>query len=320
MAQAATEKQWESLRAREAALLAEVGIPITTNDITVHGQSMHYLEAGNPKLPTLIMLHGRGSAAALWYSIMPQLARHRHLIAIDMPGWGLSSRAPFAGTTPQSALDWWRDGVLGAIDALGVQRFDLIGHSLGGMVSLAVALQRQTQLDHLLLEDAAGFTTHYAAFYRLYFRAGPERLAKIAPRSLFDRASAGSAPAPTDASPALRAALSDFVYTLTTFPGTQESAVRAFDTIFDLNGVHLTLRDRVPTIMTPTRAIWGANDPLIPLRYCQAAIATMPHSEVVIIPKVVHSPHMESPVLFAEHALEFLARGVEAPVTVRDAN
>ncbi len=313
MADLPTQAQWNALREREAALLATVPVMVTAHDIEIAGERVHYLEAGNPKLPPLVMIHGRGSAAALWYPIMPQLAPHRHLIAVDMCGWGVSSRAPFTGHSGADAITWWRDGVLGVLDALGLDRFDLIGHSLGGMVALAIALERGEKIDHLLLEDAAGFSLTSPLPMRLYFSAEPERLARLVPRAVFDRVAGASVPIPGQ-TPAGKRALADFVYALTMLPGTHESGARAFAEILSVSGVKYTLRDQVARIHTFTRVLWGTKDNVVPLKTAEAGIAMMPRAELVTLAGAGHSPHMEIPDQFAERVLEFLARGTETPV------
>lgn len=310
MPQQPTPQQWDNVRAREARLLAFLATPVTAHDVDVAGQSLHYLEAGSPKLPTLVMLHGRGSAAALYFPILPLLAPHRHIIAIDMRGWGLSSRAPFTGHTGAEAIAWWRAGVLTVIDALGIGRFDLLGHSLGGMVALAVALERQAQIDHLVLEDAAGFGGATPFPSRLYFAVKPERLARWAPRAIFNRASAGSVPVQFD-NPEKRQALQDFLYALTTLPGTSSSGAWAFDHISGIWGPKYTLKDQVYQIQTPTRGIWGADDNVVRLDKSRPALNTMPNVEVVVIPHTGHSPHFDQPAAFTQSVLEFLARGPE---------
>jgi pimeloyl-ACP methyl ester carboxylesterase len=318
MVQQATATQWDALRRAETAILAQVPVAITAHEIEVGGDNIHYLEAGDPKLPPLVMLHGRGSAAALWTPIMPQLAAHRHLIAVDMRGWGLSTRTPFTGKGGAEATAWWRDGVLGVVDALGLTRFDLIGHSLGGMVSLAIALERGNQIDHLLLEDAAGFALTSPLSTRLYFALEPERVAPFLPRAVFDSFARGSVNIP-NLTPIAKKALADFIYTLTTFPGTHASGARAFNTILGVEGVRYTLRDQVPHVTPLARAFWGTKDSVVPLKTAEAGIKLLPHGELVTFAGAEHSPHMEVPDAFARAALEFLARGTETPVNVAPA-
>ncbi|MBA3825011.1 MAG: alpha/beta hydrolase [Ktedonobacterales bacterium] len=319
MALQATAAQWERLRSAEATLLAHIPVSITAHDIAIAGEQIHYLEAGDAKLPPLVLVHGRGSAAALWGPILPQLAAHRHVFAVDMRGWGLSSRTPFTGTGGAEAIAWWRDGVLGVVDALGLTRFDLIGHSLGGMVSLSIALARGSQIDHLLLEDAAGFATTSPLDTRLYFALEPERVAPLLPRPLFNIAARGSVNIP-NLTPAAKAAYADFVYTLTTFPGTRASGARGFNTILGVEGVRYTLLDQVHNVTPFTRAFWGVKDGVVPLNTSKAGIEMLPHGELVTFPNAMHSPHMEVPDVFARAALEFLARGIETPVNATPAS
>ncbi len=310
-----TEVQWRALRESEARVLAALGVPVAQHDIEIAGELFHYIEAGETRLPTLVMIHGRGGSAGLWYSVIPLLAPHRHLIALDMRGWGLSSRAPYTGErTGQAATDWWRDGALAVIDQLGITRCDLMGHSLGGMVSLAVALARPTLIEHLVLEDAAGFGTHTPLLSRLYFAITPESLARVTPRPIVNALNGFTDPHKQGMRVSKRD-LDEYVYQLTTLPGTDVSGVRAFTEIVSLGGVHFTLRDRVREIQTPTRAIWGAKDQVVPLNGARAGLETMPNAEIVVIPGAGHSPHFEQPQAFARVALEFLARGSETPVT-----
>jgi pimeloyl-ACP methyl ester carboxylesterase len=309
-----TTAQWQALRDSEARVLAGTGIPVSMHDITLDGEQMHYLEAGDAHLPPLVMIHGRGSSSGLWYSIFRFLASHRHLIAIDLRGWGLSARTPFAGSTGQEAMDWWRDGALKVIDALGIKRFDLLGHSLGGMVALSIALVRPQAVDHLALEDPGGFGTTVPLGVRLYFSLTPERLARATPRPLVDLLNGMHDPHKQGMTLSRRD-LNTYVYLLTTLPGTDASGIRAFRQIVTLGGVHFTLRDRVKEILTPTCAIWGTRDGTLPLKESRPGLMTMPHAQLVALPGAHHSPHFEIPAIFARAVLEFLATGSEVPVT-----
>lgn len=313
MAQSPTQQDWDALRAAERRLLDRCGVDVADHDITIHGEAIHYLEAGDPNLPPLVLVHGRGACAAVYYPILPLLAPHRHLYAIDMPGWGLSTRAPFTGTTPDAAVHWWRDAVLGLIDVLGLSRYDLLGHSLGGMIAITAALERPDQVEHLILEDNGGFPGTVPFLARLYFAAEPERLARLVPRRVFDALSRSSVPT-AGLSPELMAASQDFLYRLTTFPGTHESGARTFNLILDLRGSHFTVASRLGELRPLTRAIWGQRDGIIPLTIAKASIQRIPRGDLVVIPDVGHSPHLEAPQTFARLVLEFLARGDEIPL------
>lgn len=313
MPDAPSASDWEALRAAEARYLASLQTPVVAHDMTIDGESLHFLEAGSPSLPTLVMVHGRGGCAALFGSVLPLLAPHRHIVAVDMPGWGLSTRMPFTGATALDAVNWWRDGVLRVVDALSLDRFDLLGHSLGGMIAMNMALARPHKIDHLVLEDSAGFPGTIPFAVRLYFYYSPERLATLATRGAFDFFSNRAAPGPRE-NPSQAAAMRDLTYRLTTFPGTNVSGVRAFNKILDLRGAHYTIADLIPKLTVPTRLIWGERDGVIPIRVVRDGIEALPESDLVVLPKLGHSPHIEDPQAFSRVALEFLARGRETPV------
>ena len=88
--------------------------------------------------------------------------------------------------------------------------------------------------------------------------------------------------------------------------------------ILDLWGTRYTLRDQVHAIPVMTRAIWGSGDGTVPLRGIRAGLATIPQHDLVVLPGLGHSPHLEAPEQFAHAALEFLARGSELPVIVSE--
>ncbi|HET8941781.1 MAG TPA: alpha/beta fold hydrolase, partial [Rudaea sp.] len=108
---------------------------------------------GNPSLPPLLALHGWLDNAASFDRLAPLLADHFHVVALDLPGHGQSDwRAPGA---------WYHfvdypDDVLAAADALGLQQFGLLGHSLGGAIASVFAAICPRRVDRLLLIEALG--------------------------------------------------------------------------------------------------------------------------------------------------------------------
>ena len=114
-----------ALREAEDRVLESVGIPVERQDIQIHGTRLHYLCCGDGE--PLLMLHERGLAGATFAPVLPQLGEQRRVITLDLPGWGLSDKPVFTGHTPQDALNVWMDGVLGFLDALGLDQIDLLG-------------------------------------------------------------------------------------------------------------------------------------------------------------------------------------------------
>ncbi len=110
------------------------------------------LRGGTPGGPRLLCLHGWLDNAASFLPLAPHLAGF-DLVALDLPGHGASAhRAP---GYDYAFADWVHD-VLDALDALGWERSDLIGHSMGGAIASAVAAAAPARVHRLVLIEALG--------------------------------------------------------------------------------------------------------------------------------------------------------------------
>ncbi|NMG43025.1 alpha/beta fold hydrolase [Aromatoleum toluvorans] len=111
----------------------------------------HDLGAGHP----LLMIHGSGpgvSAWANWRLVMPMLAERARVIAPDMVGFGFSERP--AGQRYE--LDAWVAQAVGVLDALDIERTDLVGNSFGGALALALAIRHPRRVRRLVLMGSVG--------------------------------------------------------------------------------------------------------------------------------------------------------------------
>lgn len=105
----------------------------------------------------LVLVHGYLCGAALWVLNLEALSRRRRVYAIDLLGFGKSSRPALssdAGTAEiqlAQALEGWRSQI-------GLERFVLLGHSFGAFVASAYTLRRPEHVAHLILEDPWGFS------------------------------------------------------------------------------------------------------------------------------------------------------------------
>ncbi|MGO4378896.1 alpha/beta fold hydrolase [Pseudoduganella sp. RAF53_2] len=105
-------------------------------------------------LPVVVLLHGIGSGAASWLPCALDLARNARVIAWNAPGYGNSDRLPAA--RPAAAAYAARLRQL--LDALGIKRCTLAGHSLGAMMASAFAGANAGMLERLvLLSPARGY-------------------------------------------------------------------------------------------------------------------------------------------------------------------
>lgn len=118
----------------------EAAYPPIGKFVEVKGLPIHYAEAGEG--PTVILIHGaNGNLRDFTYSLFGKLAERYHVIAFDRPGHGYSARPAVDGEAPavQAAI------LSEAAAKLGVKRAVLVGHSWGGAVAAAWALDRPEQ-------------------------------------------------------------------------------------------------------------------------------------------------------------------------------
>jgi pimeloyl-ACP methyl ester carboxylesterase len=112
------------------------------------------LEWGEPDAPPLLALHGWLDNAASFAALAPLLAKDFRVIAPDLPGHGRSTHLP-AGVARYHVTDYV-DHVLNAADALQLERFHLLGHSLGAGVASLTAAAAPARVEKLALIEGLG--------------------------------------------------------------------------------------------------------------------------------------------------------------------
>ena len=164
------------------------------------GVRLHYEEAGAG--PPLVLLHGIGASCKDWEYNIPAFAKHYRVIAPDLRGFGQSERSGNYGVAT-FAGDIWH-----LLEQLQVERFHLIGHSMGGAVALQMAVDRPQRIERLIAADTLpSFRTNtfgkrilFAYRYLMMGVLGPQRLSSAVAGKLFpgphqqalrDRATAG---------------------------------------------------------------------------------------------------------------------------------
>ena len=297
------------LVAAEEALLANAGIPVERRETTLNGIRIHYLTCGEGE--PLVLAHGRGGAAALFTPILAALAAGRRVLALDLPGWGLSAKPPFTGHTANDAVAVWRDAIRAFLDDQGLAQTDLAGHSMGGLAALAVALDAPERVRRLALIDAGGLGAEMPFDVRLYFRLKPERLNRLLGRRFFawilnhDDSRLAKARGP----------LFDFMFAVESQEAVIPSGGRAFDKWVNLNGVHLDFRSRLKELEMPVLLLWGDQDHLIPYSTALHAVRQIRTGRLVAFTHCGHSPHQERPDDFARVLVGWLD-GYGAPSRV----
>lgn len=107
---------------------------------------VHYYDTFQPQAPVFLLIHGLGDEADTWRHILPALAAHGRVIALDLPGFGSSDKPHRAYT-----IDSFVQAVSELMDVLGISSATLVGHSMGGIIAQSLALETPARVERLAL-------------------------------------------------------------------------------------------------------------------------------------------------------------------------
>ena len=139
----------ETTAVRAGFSLAKIVLP-RDGDVRVGDVRLHYLDWGNPGKPPILFLHGGALTAHTWDLCCLALRDDFHCIALDQRGHGDSDWAPDADYSIAAQLA----DTKGFVDKLGLERFVLVGMSLGAINALAFAIAHCERLSALVIIDA----------------------------------------------------------------------------------------------------------------------------------------------------------------------
>ena len=131
--------------------------PEIANSIVAAGIRTNYHDVGSG-FP-LLMIHGSGpgvSAWANWRLAIPELSKQARVIAPDMVGFGFSERLDLSQPGNRYDMDTWVRQAIGLLDALGIEKTDLVGNSFGGALSLALTIRHPERVRRLVLMGSVG--------------------------------------------------------------------------------------------------------------------------------------------------------------------
>jgi pimeloyl-ACP methyl ester carboxylesterase len=120
---------------------------VRTQEITTNETTLHVRVGGNG--PAVVMLHGYADTGDMWAPLAAELLRDHTVVAPDLRGMGLSATATTGFEKKHQAED-----IVGVMDALDIQRADVVAHDIGNMVAFAFAAQHPDRTTRLVLMDA----------------------------------------------------------------------------------------------------------------------------------------------------------------------
>ena len=274
---------------------------VKPRSVLVHGRSVNCVEAGSG--PVLLLIHGMAGNIGNWQEVIGPLARHHTVVAPDLPGHGAS--APGAGDYSLGALAaCLRDLLV----VLGHERATLVGHSLGGGIAMQFAYQFPEITERLVLVSSGGLGPEVSPVLRAAALPGADLF--IAATAAAGR-SVGAALARGLAAAGLRptADIAEVArgYASLADPGRRAAFLATLRSVIGVGGQRVYAGDRLYLAEgMPVLIMWGARDPIIPVRHGEHAHQAIPGSRLEIFNRVGHLPQLEAPGRFVAALERFL--------------
>ncbi|MDN3517115.1 alpha/beta fold hydrolase [Aquisalimonas lutea] len=256
--------------------------PVFDGDLLVY-------EGGRRDGPVVVLVHGIGTeASAAWRHVIPGLTDDFRVVAFDLPGFGRSSH----GSQPYTPDCYVRvlDHVIA--ETAGDTPVHLLGHSLGGAVSLRYAGTHPERVERLLLSNVAGILHHSAyAEYLVPFATHSLTGGRIASAGPVDWLSGEVIRAITRRVPDPAMVVESAMLRSTALRGNPRV----------IAGFALALTDYSETlgrVQAPTSIFWGREDRIAPLRVGRVLADALPAAELTVFDDTGHAPMLERPDAF----------------------
>jgi pimeloyl-ACP methyl ester carboxylesterase len=252
--------------------------------VEIDGMRVHYRDRGDG--PAVLLLHGSNASLHTWEDWTEALVGAHRVVSVDLPGHGLTGPDPqerYATRDMVAFIDAFAD-------AVGLERFALVGSSMGGRIAWATTVLHPERVDGLVLVSASGFPADGPP--RFVYRVARlpvlgAVLTKLTPRWLI--------------AAQLRSAVAD--------PGVlSEGDVDRYADLLRREGNRAAVRTRLLTdpddedlrarlgeIAVPTLILWGEQDTWVPVAHAERFASAIPDASVIVYPDLGHLPMEEDP-------------------------
>jgi pimeloyl-ACP methyl ester carboxylesterase/CRP-like cAMP-binding protein len=269
----------------------------------VNGQRIHVVEAGRPNRQVALLIHGWSSS---WYAMSPLLdllGQRFRAMAIDLPGYGESPPLDKRVTIPDYA-----DLIADLIDDVTDEPVILVGHSMGGMISLTLALHYPALVERMVLIDPtiSGRLSLYIniavspitllerfGLGRLVVSAVEHRMVGITDRIMRPASYAERTGITREEHKRLQEDVRR--------PGQGRVRTECFFAMLEND-----LRGQLGEVQVPALVLWGAEDNTVPLRDAGIVAEEWPDADLRILPKAGHWPHFEQDDVTRRHVSAYL--------------
>ena len=241
--------------------------------VNIRGFKVRCLIKGEGK--DLVLIHGLGGSIESWrYNIDYLSSKGFRVVAPDLIGFGLSEKPRINYT-----LDLFVEQIRELIASLNLKEVNLVGHSLGGLVSLSLTLKHPEVIDKLVIENSAGLERKSREIIEKFMGDWwtKDKLKKFYEYIGHDPSR-----------------ISDEILELRMKMYEKDEAKYAYKSTLNMSFNCEEFKRGLEKIDKPTMIIWGAKDRLIPVRYAYEFNKLIKRSKLVVIQNAGHTPHAEA--------------------------
>jgi pyruvate dehydrogenase E2 component (dihydrolipoamide acetyltransferase) len=240
--------------------------------VTVDGRHISYLRRGETGDPVLL-IHGFGGDKNNWLFNHEALASTNTVYALDLPGHGNSDK-----NIDDPTFRGFAKVLLGFADALKLEEFHLVGHSLGGAISLSTVLESPNRIKSVTVISSVALGEEIdAEFLRGFVATNSRKELKDLTRRLFANEDL------------VTRQLVDDLLRFKRLDGVQAALEAILSFLLEGDRQRTVLSEDIKNLSVPIRAIWGEKDRIIP-----ASHAASIGKDVHILPNTGHTAHMEA--------------------------
>ncbi len=272
--------------------------------VQVRNISIGYIDQGSGD-KVLLLIHGLGSNAKGWIRNIPAWSEKHRVIAVDLPGYGMSDKDYY----PYS-LKFYARVLTEMMDELGIEKATFVGHSMGSQIAMITALDYPGRVDRLVLISPAGFekfTDGEADWFRSV--ATPELARDASIRQIDINLKSNFYKMPHEA---------EFMVTdRIQVRGASDFEMYAYAVARNIHAmVNEPTSDRLKDINQPVLILFGEHDGLIPNSYLHGGKAesvaeigqrVIPNNRLVIVPSCGHFVQFEKPEATNREVLDFMS-------------
>jgi haloalkane dehalogenase len=270
----------------------------------VRGLRLHYLEAGGGD--PILLLHGFPTSSHLYRNVIPTLAETHRVIALDLPGYGLSDKpldAPYD-------FDFYTNTLNAFLDTLDIPTTNLVVHDLGGPVGMYWAVHNPHRVNHIVLLNTLIYpeTSWAVKLFLLALRTPVLRDYIVSPKGIIGAMKLGV----VHKERLNREVLTPYTAPFET-PAARKALLKA-GSGFSIQGLAEIAR-KLPTLEASLRLIYGENDRVLPdvAKTMQRIQRAHPQAELTALPGCGHFLQEDEPERVGQLIAEFL--NASSPLT-----